>query len=527
MRFFWLTLALASGPAGAAGKSTFVYCSEANPASMNALLGQDVTTQDIARHLFSNLVENARGDTEDVVPGLATEWKVAKDGLRYTFKLRPNVKFHATEYFTPTRALTADDVVFSFERFFKKDHPYHKIGGGAYHLAHGMGFEKLLASVRAVDPHTVEITLNRPFAPFLRWLGVKAVFPVMSKEYGEKLLAAGAPERFDQYPIGSGPFVFQEFVRDSQVVMRANPEYFGGKAGFEKLVFAITPDSAVRVQKILAGECHVAFQPAPADIENMKPGSGVKLVTAPGANIGYLAFNTTKPPFDKREVRRAIALALNRDAYIQAIFRENGERLDGPVPKRSWGNAAPARELRQDLAAAKKLLAEAGLTDGFKTTLFPMAISRIYNPNGKKLAELIQADLAKIGVKTRVEQYEWATFLAKTRVGEFELAQMGWSAFTIDPDMFLYPNLSCESAKTGANRARWCHPEFDRLITRAREAQKESERKKLYAKAQQIFYEELPWVPLASGRVYHLVSEQVKGFTMASDGSVYFYGVSL
>src|SRR5690606_30281220 len=137
---------------------------------------------------------------------------------------------------------------------------------------------------------------------------------------------------------------------------------------------------------------------------------------------------TAKAPFNNPLVRRAVALALNRDAYIQAVYLGHGEVIEAPLPKVSWGYAPPAPSLKTDLAEAKRLLAQAGFPNGFKATLLALPISRTYIPNGKKLAELMQSDLAKVGIEIRIEQYEWATHIAKTKAGEYDIAQLGWNA---------------------------------------------------------------------------------------------------
>ena len=131
------------GPVAQAAPKTLVYCSEANPMAINSILSSDLTSQDVSRHLFGSLVEFKTGSAE-VEPWIAKSWKISKDGLRYTFKLRSGIKFHTTEYFTPTRELKAEDVVYSFERFMNKDHPYHLVGGGVYPIVSTFGFATLV-----------------------------------------------------------------------------------------------------------------------------------------------------------------------------------------------------------------------------------------------------------------------------------------------------------------------------------------------------------------------------------------------
>ncbi len=243
---------------------TLVYCSEGSPEGFNPAFYTAGTTFDAtSKNIFSKLVEFERGTTK-IIPGVAESWEISADGKEYTFHLRKGVKFHTTKTFTPTRDLNADDVIFSFMRQIDKNHPFFKVSGGTYEYSDGMEMPVLVKEIVKVDDNTVKFILTRPEAPMLANLAMDFA-SIHSKEYADKMMAAGTPEVIDQEPVGTGPFQFVAYQKDAVIRYKANPDYWMGKAPIDDLVFAITPDASVRYQKLKAGECHVMPYPNPAD----------------------------------------------------------------------------------------------------------------------------------------------------------------------------------------------------------------------------------------------------------------------
>ncbi|MHC2263940.1 ABC-type transport system substrate-binding protein [Sinorhizobium meliloti] len=270
--------AIATLMAGTAWSKTFVFCSEGSPEGFDPGLYTAGTTFDAAAHtVYSRLLEFKKGTTE-TEPGLAESWTISDDGLEYTFKLRPGVKFQTTEFFTPTRELNADDVIFSIERQWKSDHPWHGyVTGGSWEYFAGMGLPELLESVEKVDDMTVKIKLKRKEAPFLANLAMPFA-SIMSKEYADKLQAEGKMNQLNQMPLGTGPFAFVGYQQDAVIRYKAHPDFWGGKQKIDDLVFAITTDAAVRFQKLQAGECHLMPYPNAADVEAMKADPNLKVM---------------------------------------------------------------------------------------------------------------------------------------------------------------------------------------------------------------------------------------------------------
>lgn len=489
----------------------FVYCSEGSPSSFNPQLVADGTSANAtSATLYNRLVEFENGSTK-IVPGLATQWEISKDKKVYTFTLRPGVKFHTTKYFTPTRDFNAEDVIFSIERQRSKNHPFHNVSGGKYEYFDGMEMGSLIADVKALSPLKVQITLTKPEAPFLANLAM-SFMSILSSEYGQKLAQAKKMQEMDNLPVGTGPFVFQAYSKDSVIRYEAHKAYWGKRGNIQKLIFAITPDANVRTQKLKAKECQFVNEPAPADLADLKKNPALTVMEGAGLNVGYLAMNVTKKPFDNLQVRQAINHALNKKAYISAIYMNNATEAKNPLPPTIWSYNNSIVDYEYNPAKAQELLKKAGFANGFETELWTLPVARPYNPNGKKMGELMQADLAKIGVKVKLVSYDWPTYLEKTKNGQHVMLQMGWTGDNGDPDNFLNVLLGCASVASGSNYSRWCHDTFDKLVTDAKAISDVKQRTKLYMEAQKIFKEQAPWATIAHSKVFRVMGKNIKGY---------------
>ena len=528
MKKYIIALAAGLGVAFAmtsmAQAKTLVYCSEGSPEGFNAAFYTAGTTFDASsRHLFNGLVKFKRGTTI-VEPGLAESWDVSADGLSYTFHLRQGVKFHTTKSFTPTRDFNADDVVFSFGRQWDKNHPYHKVSGGSYEYFNGMSMPDLIKDIVKVDDHTVRFDLNRPEAPFIANLGMDFA-SIMSAEFADNLMKAGTPEKIDLDPVGTGPFQLVMYQKDAMIRYKAFDPYWEGRAKLDNLVFSITPDASVRYQKLKAGECHVMPYPNPADLATMRKDPKVKLLQQEGLNVGYLAYNTKKAPFTDRRVRKALNMAINKAAIIDAVFQGAGKVAKNPIPPTIWSYDESTVDDPYDPVAAKKMLAEAGVKN-LKTNIWAMPVQRPYNPNARRMAELIQSDWAKVGVEAEIVSFDWGEYLKRSKAGEHDTVLLGWTGDNGDPDNFLAVLLSCD-AIGGSNRAQWCDKEFESLIQKAKVVSDKAGRTEVYKQAQAVFKREAPWATIAHSVVFVPMRNEVVDFKIDPFGGFIFYGVDL
>jgi dipeptide transport system substrate-binding protein len=505
---------------------TLVFCSEGSPENFYPAINTTGTSFDANGQIYSRIVEFERGGTR-VVPGLAEQWDISPDGKTYTFHLRHGVKWHSNRIFRPTRDFDADDVVFSFERQWKENHPFFRVTSSNHSYFNDMGLPALLKSVEKLDDHTVRVTLNEPEAPFLADLAMEFA-AIQSKEYADAMLRAGTPEKIDQEPIGTGPYFLVQYQKDAVIRYRAFADYWDGKAKIDDLVFSITPDAAVRWAKLQKGECHIMPYPNPADLDAMRRTPGVEVLEQPGLNIGYLAYNTTRKPFDDVRVRKALNMAINKKAIIDAVYLSTGVAAKNPIPPSMWSYNDDIMDDPFDPAAAKKLLSDAGYPNGFTTDLWAMPVQRPYNPNARRIAELMQADLAKIGVRAEIKSFEWGEYRKRAQNGEHMMAQLGWTGDNGDPDNFLHSLLGCNSARTdGSNIAKFCYPPFEELVAKAKSVSDQSERTALYRKAQVVFKEQAPWFTIAHAVQLKPVRKEVVDFKLSPFGRHTFYGVDI
>ena len=507
-----------------ASAKTLVYCSEGSPENFYPGINTTGTSFDVTEQIYDNLVGFERGGTR-VVPALAEKWSVSKDGLEYTFFLRKGVKWQANKNFTPTRDFNADDVLFMFERQWKDSNPYYKVTSSNHSYFGDMGLPALLKSVDKIDDHTVKVVLNRPEAPLLADLAMQFV---QSKEYADAMLKAGTPEQIDQVPIGTGPFQLVQYQKDAVIRFKAFPQYWAGKAKIDDLVFAITPDASVRWAEVQKGECQVMAYPNPADLDSMRRDKNMVMLEQPGLNIGYLAYNTTKKPFDDVRVRKALNMALDKKAIVAAVYLGTGVPAVNPIPPTMWSYNKAIKDDAFDPAQAKTLLTAAGYPNGFTTDLWAMPVQRPYNPNAKRIAEMMQADLAKVGVKAEIKSFEWGEYRKRMQAGEHQMGMMGWTGDNGDPDNFLNTLLGCASVQgNGSNVAKFCYKPFDDVVVKAKEVTDQAERTKLYEKAQVIFKEQAPWFTIAHAVQIAPVRKEVVGYKLSPFAKHTFYGVDL
>jgi dipeptide transport system substrate-binding protein len=521
--------ALALG-AGSARAVTLTVCTEGSPDFINSVLSESNTAFDVTEQIGDRLVEMEPG-TSNVVPGLAESWTVSDEGLRYTFKLRHGVKFQGNDKWHPTREMNADDVVFSFTRQFDKSNPYYSVNGSDYQ-SFGDILAASLKSVTRVSDDTVQFDLKQPSASLISGLTEES-FAVWPKEYADAMLKAGTPAQFDLAPLGTGPFQLVQYQKDSLVRFLKFADFWGAKGGqpdreakVDQLVFSITLDPAVRFAKLKTNECQVVRYPSPTDLDAMRATPGIEVPGAPVPAQSYLTFRVDKKPLDDRRVREALAISIQLDDLVKAVFQGSGVPTASLIPTALWGHNADLKPRPYDPARAKQLLAEAGYPNGFSTDLWAIPVARAYMPNGRRAAEMIQADWAKIGVKVNIVTFEWGEFLRRRRAGESTISEMGGTWDYPDPSELMVWQ-SCDTVASGSNVSHWCNKQMTDDINKADIVTSQDERAKLYQQAQQIFYDDIPGVMLADVKAYGAIRSNVHGFKLHFLGGQPFGGVSL
>ncbi len=314
-----LSAALPSGAAFAASTDTIIYCSEASPESFNPQIASSGPSFVASSQVLYNRLINFDPVKNTPIPSLATDWTISPDGKTYTFTLRQGVKFNSNKFFKPTRDFNADDVVFSVLRQKDADHPYHKVSQGSYEYFNDVGLDKLIKEVKKVDDYHVQFVLNEPNAAFLADWGMDFA-SILSAEYADAMLKKGTPENVDNWPIGTGPYVLQQYKQDSQIRYLANPNYWDGAVPTKHLIFSITPNVQTRLAKLQTNECQIIPAPAPIQFDEINKNKALTLHSVEALNVGYLAFNTEKKPFDNVLVRQALNYATDKKPLLTPSF---------------------------------------------------------------------------------------------------------------------------------------------------------------------------------------------------------------
>ena len=520
-----LSAGVIAGSPLAHAANSLVFCSEGSPAGFDTAQYTTATDNDASNPIYNRLAEFEKGGTA-AEPALATRWDISEDGLTYTFHLRPNVKFHTTKWFTPTRDFNADDVLFTFNRMLDPEHPFRKAYPTEFPYFSSMSLDKNIASVKKTDPMTVVMTLNSVDAAFIQNIAMNFA-AILSAEYADQLLKKGKPSEINQKPVGTGPYAFQRYQKDSNIRYVANKDYWDpSQVKLDNLIFSINTDASARMQKLRKNECQVSLNPRPADVASLKSDPTLQVIEKPGFNLGYIAYNVQHKPFDQLEVRQALDMAVNKDSILQAVYQGAGQKAVNAMPPTQWSYDDTIKDAPYNPEKAREMLRAAGVKEGTEITLWAMPVQRPYNPNAKLMAEMLQSDWSKIGIKAKITSYEWGEYIKRSKGGENGAMLIGWSGDNGDPDNWLGTLFGCDSLE-GNNFSKWCDPEFDKLVKAAKATTDIAERTKLYQQAQQRLKSQIPMTPIAHSTVYQPMRKNVEDFKISPFGLNSFYGVSV
>lgn len=431
-------------------------------------------------------------DKLQIVPDLAESWEVPNN-LTYIFHLRHGVKFHSG------RELTADDVKYSLERIL--DAKTH---------SPGRSYIDVIKQIDVVDPYTVKLTLSSPLASLLAGLS-STNCAIVPKEDVEKY---GNLQRNED---GTGPFKLADWVPDNSMTLVKNPDYFeAGKPYLDKIIFRVIPEQTSLLAGVKAGTLDMATLSDGSLILQAKKDSSLNVMTTPGINIRTFSFNTTHKPFDDVRVRDAVAMAIDRSEII-ATAEMGLAQPTGPVPSSAGQWALPMSQLpfsTPDLAKAKDLLAQAGYPDGFS---FNIVASPTYE-GGLAVAQVIQNELKKIGLKPEIQSVEWGTYIDRWVKRDFD-TMVELRGGSPEPDRFLYRTFYSTG---GVNNFMFKDKEVDALLDQGRQLTTFAERKPIYDKLQVLLTQKAPAVFLYTPEQTEILKPYVKGFKVMGNGSLLF-----
>jgi peptide/nickel transport system substrate-binding protein len=517
-----LPLALLAACRGGAapGEATLLVGRASDAIGLDPARVTDGESVEVAEQIFEHLVRTRRSSSE-IQPALATRWERSADGKEWTFHLRRGVRFHDG---TP---LDADAVVFSLERQRDPAHPYHLPD-----FAYG-GLFKNIVRIEKVDPETVRIAIEEPYAPFLANLSMfpmSIVSPTAVRRWGEA---------FRAHPVGTGPFRFVEWSRGERITLEANPAWWAGRPALSHLAFVPVRDPRQRLLALEGGAIDVAESLAPQDLQFVLLHPELQTERVAGFNVGYLAMNLDHPPFGDARVRRAVALAIRKDPIVKLVYQGLAVEATGPLSPSMWGHVDAART-PYDPVQARLLLREAGWANDAggaggerpprrAPRLYVMSTPRPYMPAPDRVARMIAQDLHDVGMDVEIVENDITRHLRATERGEHDLCLLGWSADNGDPDNVLYTLFHSEQTERGSarNLSFLRDAELDGILRWAQESLDPDRRETFYARAQGIIAERVPWVPIAHSEIVVAQRRRVHGLWLPPTSTLYFDAVTL
>ncbi len=486
-----IVLVLALAAFGAAGAQTYGGILRAgmqtDPVGLDPHTTNATATRNMLENVYDTLVMfDASGK---IVPGLAESWETSDDNLTWTFHLRSGVTFHNGD------ALKASDVVFSIDRIKDPDTASPRQGD----------FE-VVDSVEAPDDSTVVFHLSQPFAPLLAKLGSS-----LNVVVSQKVVEANGGS-LDNAVVGTGPFMFKEYVPQTRMVLVKNPDFWGKDADGNQLpyldgiTFTFYPDPTARTTAVQTGNVDwIEYVPS-ADVDTLKADANVEVVGGLSNNFRSLYFNVTKPPFDNKLVRQAIAYAIDEQSIVDlALFGTGGVAAKGTtIPASNFYGVKDSPYQGRDVEKAKSLLAEAGMQDGFT---FDLYVTSTYDFL-RTPAEIIQQNLSDIGIKTNIVAEDWSIYLPKVLDSQFTATILGESGQS-DPDDFLYNPFHSDNPN---NFGLYANPDVDKLLEQGRQVSDQDQRKAVYDEAQHLILDDSPQVFLFHSSQFEALRTNVKGY---------------
>jgi peptide/nickel transport system substrate-binding protein/oligopeptide transport system substrate-binding protein len=497
-----------------------------NPVTLDPALFTDVNSEGVARRIFNNLVKlDAKLQP---APDLAESWKISDDGLTYTFALRKGVRFHNG------REMVADDVRFSFERLLRPETASQRAWvvepiAGARELRDGKA--QSLAGLETPDACTVVLRLKEAFSPALMLnllaMGNAAIVP-------REEVADRGGEKFGRRPVGTGPFRFVSWRDHDAIILARNDQYFGGPAKLAGMRFRIIKESLVAWQEYLAGGLeHCAVPEGFLKEAQSGPLKG-ELRSTDTLSTQYLGIAMSHRPWGANvHLRRALNYAVDRKFLCEKLLGGESAPAKGVLPPETPGAEPALPGYSYDLDRAKSELSQAGYGPGLEPVARLPEMTLYFNsrPPGAQVAQAVQADFQRIGVRVRLRALDLAALLEATDHEEPDLFRLIWAADFPDAESFLRIFHSGLAGSAG-NRARYSNPQVDDLLDRSRRELQPEKRAALLREAEKIIVEDAPWVFLSHGRTNLLVKPYVRGLELTpmdvgtSVNQVDFHGVS-
>ncbi len=460
-------------------KDTFVFAQGADITSLDPQIGKETSAITVTGNIFDTLV--AYNSEMEIVPSLAESWERVSD-TSIKFALRQGVKFHNGD------TMTADDVKFSIERAMKSPQVSYIVD--------------FISSVEKVDDYTVIVNTKEPFAPLIAHLANPAIAIVPQK------VVQADEKGFALHPIGTGPYKFVEWKQGEYAKLEAFDDYFMGKPKTEYIIMKVVPENSQRIIALETGEVDAAYDILPNDISKVKENKDLTLMTTPSARCIYLSLNTkAKGPMSNPDVRHAIEYALDKETITKTALYGIGQAASCIIPPVAFGynKERPVSEFNKD--KAKELLKKAGYPDGFEITLWTDD-----DQSRVELCQIVQSELAEIGIKVNMEVMEFGTLLSRLSEPDHPMVMEFWTTSTADANYTYYSLFYSGSSADAGNDAFYNNPDADKLIMDGRNSVDEAKRIATYNSLNEMLNKDLPYIPLYYTEMTVAASKKVAGF---------------
>jgi len=461
----------------AIAQDSLIFLKSVGVSTLDPGMTSDTYSSEVISNIYEGLVAY-RKNSVGVEPALAVDWSADSEGKVWTFQLRKGIKFHNGE------DLNADAVVVNFNTRIMNKQKYSNWNQLNSHIA----------SVGAIDDHTVEIVLNQPFVPFL-----------ISLASPKHMIVAPSSYTGDFRAVGTGPFRFSERQPGKFTSIVRNSDYWGGGVRIPKIIFKTVSDVTWRILQLKSGKASMIMVHSSKEYEELRGRRGLTQIPVPSVSVHYLAFNTRKGIFSNRNVRRGFSHLINKEPLVNRIFQNFASNATTPVPRGIFGFNPEIRDSEFDIARARNLFKLAGVREGTRVSLY-------YSGNSEPLGEIaavIRKFAGRAGIRVYTVPLSFPDLRKAVKAKRHDMVMMGWSGDIPDPDVFLYGTFADERSEF--NRSGYSDPELTALLENARKTMDLSKRKKMYFRAQEIIARDTPWIPLYSLNDMVVANEKIKG----------------
>lgn len=463
--------------------TTITVAITGNPTNLDTRYATDMASFYIINQIYRSMFYI--NDKLEIKKDLVTEYEQPND-LTFIFYLEENA------YFSNGERLTTKDVKYTFSSILSEElaSPYKT------------SLESV-ESITIIDEHTIKFKLSEPYAPFLTALA-RGIVP--------ENLGGLSKQEFTRNPIGAGPFKLERWISDDRIVLTKNPHYSKHEIHAENIIFRILPDDNTRYLEIQQGNIDIAVNNVPHEfIPRIKNNQNFNVKTSPGLNYSYLGFHLENDILQNLKVRQAISYAIDRDDIIKNIHNNNTVRAYSMLAANHWAYEENVKKYYYNPNLSNELLDKAGYTKNEDGIRFNIEYKALNRESTRQIAEVIQQQLSKVGIKVNLRMFEWGTFYNDIREGNFQMFQMTWVGLT-EPDIYHYVFHSENFPPIGGNRGRYVNKEIDHLTEAGRIELDFEKRKEIYSQIQLILAEDLPYVSLWYNKNIAVLHNRIKNF---------------